>query len=812
MIEYAKTLSSPRAKRSVFIISVLVFAMLFSACSSPGSAIKSIVQTVRNTSGSFNLPGQVAPALQQARKSGAAKDAGPLSPSMRIPLSIALPLRNQGMLRAYLQNVYDPSSPFYRHFLTPDEFSLQYGPAAQTVQEVSNYLVAAGVPASSLSVTSSRQFINFTATVSTIESAFNVQLRQYTYKGKTYYGPANTPGVKSSLSGFIQYIGGLDNFGVYTPGIQRAATNTNFSGYTPQQIETAYNISPLLSKNINGAGQNVGFVELDDYTDSDITTFQQNNNLTGGTFQRIPVDGGAQQGQGAAEVTLDMEVAFEVAPKINELVYEGPNTTQGINDVYNQIITDNKAKVVSVSWGLCESSVGSAELQTMDQMFQQAAAQGISFFAAAGDSGAYDCGDQNLAVDSPADDQWVTGVGGTSLTTNQDGSYNSETAWSCTNSQCTQQAPNGAGGGGGVSSQFPLPSYQQNLKPPANGTSLTGRLVPDVSANADPNTGFAIYCTASAASCTGNMVVGGTSAAAPLWAGIAALADQSLQQAGKNQLGAANTALYAIDSSQASAFHDITSGNNLYYNAAPGYDLATGLGSPNAAALVADIASGNYGSGNPPPTTTPTPGASPTATATATGTVTATATATVTGTATNTPSPSPTGTPIASSGQQLISNGGFENGQSPWIESSAGGYQLIDTSNPNSGQYNADLCGYLNCSDAIAQSFVIPQNAAQLSLSYYWYMVSQDTDTTCPDTFTVYITAVNSDGSLGSTLKTAQTACNTDANNGYQQQTIDLSSLIQQYSGQQLALVFETNASGSQPTRVFVDDVSLTWQ
>src|SRR5262249_2768950 len=147
-----------------------------------------------------------------------------------------------------------------------------------------------------------------------------------------------------------------------------------------------------------------------------VQQYFQNYNLGAPSISNILVDGSnGSAGQGAIEVELDIEVVGAIAPKATQLIYEGPNTTQGLNDTYNQIITDNRAQVISTSWGLCESSTGSAELMTLDNIFKQAAAQGISIFAAAGDAGAYDCGDTNLGVDSPADDPYVTGVGGTNL-------------------------------------------------------------------------------------------------------------------------------------------------------------------------------------------------------------------------------------------------------------------------------------------------------------------------------------------------------------------------------------------------------------
>src|SRR5437879_4127895 len=174
-----------------------------------------------------------------------------------------------------------------------------------------------------------------------------------------------------------------------------------------------------------------------------------------------------------------------MAPHAHQIIYEGPNTTQGLNDTYNRIVTDNKSQVATISWGLCEASTGRAELMTLDTIFKQAAAQGISFFAAAGDAGAYDCGDTNLAVDSPASDPYITAVGGTNLQLKAGGpGYGSESVWS--NPGAIQRGPKGAGGGGGLSNTFKQSAWQTGpdvKNPYSNGF----REVPDVADNADPN-------------------------------------------------------------------------------------------------------------------------------------------------------------------------------------------------------------------------------------------------------------------------------------------------------------------------------------
>src|SRR2546421_363949 len=606
------------------------------------------------------LKGQFAPLVQQAHLLQAT-DA-----NQQLNLSIGLKIRNQADLDSLLQAMYDPQSAQYHQYLTPDQFNQLFAPTSDQVQQVVSFLQSQGLAVTGIAP--NNLLIGATGIVAQVQKAFDTQINTYQSGNHTFYANATAPSIPGSINQLITSISGLDNSVQYYPLYQRAHMypqaihaqytqqhsiqrwlNTYFagpgSGYGPKELAGAYNISPLQNAGNLGDNQTVALFELDGYQSSDVVQYLQNYNLGNPSITNVLVDGfNGSAGQGAIEDQLDIEVVAAIAPHANQIVYEGPNTTQGLNDTYNRIVTDNKAQVVSTSWGLCETSSGVPELQTLDTIFKQGAAQGISFFAASGDSGAYDCSDTNLAVDSPASDPYITGVGGTNLKLNS-GAYGSESVWS--NPGGIQRGPKGAGGGGGISNTFKLPSWQTG--PGVHNQYSNGfREVPDVTADADPATGYAMYCTVTNAGCpsTGWIRLGGTSAAPPLWAGSTALINQYLQAQGKKVIGYANPALYALFNAhpQFPAFHDITTGNNLNYPAVTGYDLASGIGSPDVYNMARDFVTLSVaGPPTPTPTSTPTP--------------------------TNTPTPPPL----------LIQNGDFENGQAPWQESSTKGYQLVDS-------------------------------------------------------------------------------------------------------------------------------------
>jgi subtilase family serine protease len=746
------------------------------------------------------LYGQAVPLVKQARLLQAA------TTNQQLNLSIGLQLRNQADLDSLLNAIYDPQSLQYHQFLTPEQFNQSFAPTSDQVQQVVAFLQSQGLTITSIAP--NNLLIDATGTVAQAQQTFNTQINTYQLGSRTFYANATAPTLPGSISQLITSISGLDNSIQYRPLYQRAhsyrqsilkhltkrLSHNNLagptSGYGPKDLTGAYNLTPLQSAGILGDNQTVALFELDGYQPNDVAQYLQNYNLGNPNTNNVLVDGfNGSAGQGAIEVELDMEVVAAMAPHANQIIYEGPNTTQGLNDTYNKIVTDNKAQIVSTSWGLCEASSGNAELQTLDTIFKQGAAQGISIFAASGDSGAYDCGDTNLAVDSPAGDPYVTGVGGTNLQLNA-GAYGSESVWS--NPGNTQRGPKGAGGGGGISSTFKQPAWQTG--PGVHNQYSNGfRQVPDISADADTATGYAMYCTVTNAGCpaSGWISVGGTSASAPLWAGSVALVNQYLQAQGKKRIGFANPALYGLFNAQQQfpAFHDITTGNNLFYPATSNYDLASGIGSPDIYNIARDLvalSSGGTPTPTPSPTNTPAPTPSPT----------------------DTPVVTPTTTPLPPP-PPLIRNGDFENGQSPWQESSTKGYQLIDPSNSYSGQNSAYLCGYAGCNDRIWQSFTLPASYSKIIVTYWWYSDTNKTARQCLDAFNSQL-----QNSSGGTIRSMQQSCNTNVTNNWVQESFDVSASLATFKGKSVNLSFHaTNATGQpQTSDFFVDAVVVTVQ
>ncbi len=717
---------------------------------------------------------------------------GEANAQQQLNLSIGLQLRNQQELQTLLREMYTPHSPSYHHFLSPQQFVDEFGPTAEQQQQVIDYLQQQGLSITHFS--SNHLLIDASATVAQAEAIFKVSINNYKLGVNQFYANANPPSIPGPLASIITSIGGLDNSVHMHPLYHLNPKNSDKpraglgGGFAPADLNGAYDATPLLQSGVQGNNQTVAVFELDGYQSSDVTQYFQTYNLGNPSISNVLVDGfDGSAGAGAIEVELDIEVVAAMAPKAAQIVYMGPNTTQGVNDTYNQIVTDKKAQIATISWGECESQSGNAELQTLDNILSQGSAEGIAMYAASGDSGAYDCNDTNLAVDSPAGDPNITGVGGTNLQLNN-GAYGSESVWS--NPSDTQRSPEGAGGGGGISSFFKEPTWQTGPGV-QNQYSNGNREVPDVSADADPATGYSVYCTVAASGCSssGWLTVGGTSAAAPLWAGSTALINEYLQNQQKSRIGFANPMLYGLENAtqQFPPFHDVSSGTNLYYPATSDYDEASGWGSPDIYNIARDVAGG----GTTPPPPTPTPNPSPTATGTPVPSPT------------TQPSPSPTAPGPTSSS---IQNGGFEQGSASWKESSASGYEIVDTVNPHSGNNSAYLCGYSSCNDKISQSIIVPRNVSNIAVSYWWFGETSHLTHSCLDKLTVTLLNAN-----GTTIGKIQAACNTNAKGNWQRVNFNATSLLTTYAGQTVTLVFGATTSSSWVTSsFFVDDVNVS--
>ena len=510
-----------------------------------------------------------------------------LDASTPVPITFVLPLRNQKALEQLIQQMYNPADQqHYGKYLTSAEFIERFAPTQEDYDTVIAYAKKLGLNV--IGTHLNRILLNVSGPTKSIEAALKLKLNMYQHtNGRIFYASDNEPEVPVAIASTISGIVGLDNSSVWHTYNRRkeisiemlnASSASSFpsgpgGGYSPGDIKTAYNLNGVSA---TGSGQTIALFELAAYLASDITGYTNYFGLPPANLTNVLVDGGSGSATNA-EVALDIELALALAPSSQIYVYEGPNTGQGLLDTYNQIATDNIAKQVSTSWGLGEDGAGSQILNAENSIFQQMAAQGQTIFAAAGDSGAYnDYPSMNLVVDDPASQPYMVGVGGTSLTVDGNtGAYVSETVWN-------DGLGNGAGGGG-VSSIWPIPSWQTNV---STVYSTTNRNVPDISLNSDQFRGYSIFYNGQW------FIYGGTSCAAPLWAAFTALVNQQRQAAQMSVLGFANPSLYAIGTTatlQTADYHDVTMGNNLFYQAGPGYDNASGWGSFNGANLFAGL-------------------------------------------------------------------------------------------------------------------------------------------------------------------------------------------------------------------------------
>ncbi|HEX4808923.1 MAG TPA: S53 family peptidase [Bryobacteraceae bacterium] len=485
-------------------------------------------------------------------------------------LNIALPLRNEPELDEMLQEIYDPQSPFFHQFLSVQEFTDRFGPTEEDYAEVIRFAQRNGLTVTGTSP--NRLVVDVTGPVANIEKAFrvNMGLYQHPTEPRTFYSPDREP--SPDLSVPLWHITGLDNYSIPRPAslvrdseVRGNTTGSGPSGYfLGSDMREAY----YGTGSLTGSGQSIGLLEFAGYNNADVVNyFKKVGQPFTPAVVGVSTDGSSLSCTGSCDDTeqvLDIEVAISMAPGMEQvLVYVSDNSDVSM---FNRMAVDNLAKSLSCSWGWSPADPASD-----DPIFKEFAAQGQNLFVASGDSGAYKNRSRYVY---PADDAYVTSVGGTDLTTSSAGGpWKSETAWS--------------GSGGGISPNgIAIPSYQKTagVITTANKGSRTLRNAPDVAAEANTDNYICYDGT-----CAGGW--GGTSFAAPRWAGYLALVNEQSVANGRSTLGFINPTIYSIGlGSHATDFHDIISGSNGAYSTEKGYDLVTGWGSPNGTALINALA------------------------------------------------------------------------------------------------------------------------------------------------------------------------------------------------------------------------------
>ncbi len=497
---------------------------------------------------------------------------GRLPGTQRLHLALGLPLRNQAALSNLLQQLYDPSSPNYHRFLTPQQFAGQFGPTPEDYAAVEAFARSNGFAVSARHP--NRVLLDVEGSVADIEKALHVHMNSYQHptESRTFYAPDTEPSLDLSVP--LAGISGLDNYSRPQPRLvarpltqSSSATPNAGSGFHGTYMGKDFRAAYVPGSTLTGAGQSVGLLQFDGYTASDITYYETLAGLPNVPLVNVLLDefnGQPSPFGGQLEVSLDIEASISMAPNLSSVIVYMAGPFGNFHDILNRMATDDLAKQLSCSWFIRN---GPADPMA-DGIFQQMAAQGQSFMAAAGDSGAY-----SGLIPFPDDSPYITMVGGTMLTTTgPGGAWASETTWSPT--------------GGGISTQYPIPSWQTPVSMAANYGSTIMRNIPDVALTSDN-----VYVRAEGT----DWVVGGTSCAAPLWAGFTALINQQALQNGQPVMGFLNPAVYKLGSSSGygPAFHDINTGNNgspTHFPAVPGFDLCTGWGTPVGQPLIDALA------------------------------------------------------------------------------------------------------------------------------------------------------------------------------------------------------------------------------
>lgn len=580
------------------------------------------------------LRGSISPLARAEYEDGPVDDALPME---RVTIVFKPTPAQQEALDTLLKQQTDPASPNYHKWLTPREYGDRFGLSQNDITKVKAWLQSQGLKV--VEVAPSRTWIAFNGNARQISSAFHTQIRRYAVRGREHYSNATEPSIPSALSGIVTGVRSLNSFRMepksnvrLRPEFTSATSGNHF--LAPDDLATIYNLTGLYNSGFDGTGQRLVVVGQTKVELSDINTFRSLSGLPNNPPQLLLVPGSTDPGivdGDIGEAYLDLEWSGAVARNATILYVYAPN----VLDSLQYAIEHNLAPVISMSYGLCEPEFGRTDIDALKSLGQQANAQGITIVVSTGDSGAADCdgsfsspvtsATHGLAVDLPAAMPYVTAVGGTTLT------EGSGTYWNSTNTSANASAlsyipevawndtalslANGGGlssGGGGVSTLFAMPAWQ-------NGTGVSNngkRTVPDISFPASNYHNGYLVCSRTRSGATwtptcvngfrradGSLTVfGGTSAGAPVFAGLVTLLNQKTNASQGN----INPLLYSLAATSPSSFHDVTSGDNkvpcttgttdcpsgttsIGYRAGPGYDMATGLGSVDASALAANF-------------------------------------------------------------------------------------------------------------------------------------------------------------------------------------------------------------------------------
>lgn len=503
--------------------------------------------------------------------------------SSRIKLTVSLKLQHVHQLKTFLRELQNPASSDYHRFLTPSEFTTKYGPTEAQVAQVEHFLTSEGIKV--LDVSRNRMLIHTEGTTGAYENALNIRVQDFELHGRKFFSSEDRPVLPTAVASVVRNIVGLNNAVRMRPlhrikpmvftARQTGATGApapSSSYYEPAQIAKAYDW-PSITAPEEGSGVRVAIVTAASSglaAQAYYDTFWKALGLPAHTVNVIPVDGDNGQAYGMIETLLDMEWSGAMAPGETEDVYvAATGSFADLMDDYNQVVTDDKDQVMTTSWGAPESQLGSVA-KTADQIFMQAAAQGISMFAAAGDNGSSDGTTNNDVADYPASDPYVTSANGTNLKATADGTYLSEKAWSHT--------------GGAVSQIFAEPTWETGPGVPANGWLNDS----DVAMNAGLVRPYLVYFPANNYTSSSWIGIGGTSAVAPQLAALFAI---GVWQNGGNSLGQSNELIYGDVNAgnYATDFHDVTTGSNGAFSAGPNWDHPTGWGSPRGKSLLSHL-------------------------------------------------------------------------------------------------------------------------------------------------------------------------------------------------------------------------------